>query len=160
TVINDLVASGTLLQPHGRWELEGRVEKVAARVPESLQQFIAQQVERLSPENRRLLEVGSVAGAEFSAAAVAAGMEIEVEQVEDYGGELVRREQFLRASGTAEWPDGTVAARYGFLHALHQEVVYHRLTARQRQQLHQVIGEREEAGYGDRARDIAAELAV
>src|SRR5215472_9431166 len=91
---------------------------------------------------------------------VAAGMEIEVEQVEDQGEELVRREHFLRASGTAEWPDGTVASRYGFLHALYQEVVYHRLTARQRQWLHQRIGEREEAGYGERAREIAAELAV
>jgi predicted ATPase len=71
----------------------------------------------------------------------------------------VRREHFLRASGTAEWPDGTVAARYGFLHALHQEVVYQRLTARQRQRLHLRIGEREEAGYGERAGEIAVELA-
>jgi predicted ATPase len=35
---------------------------------------------------------------------------------------------------------GTVAARYGFLHALYQEVLYHRLTARRRQQ-----GKRNEA---------------
>jgi DNA-binding winged helix-turn-helix (wHTH) protein/predicted ATPase len=160
TVVNDLVTRGMLLQRHGRWELQCRVEEVAGRVPESLRQLIAQQVERLSPDARRMLEVGSVAGVEFSAAAVAAGMETEVERVEDQGEELVRREHFLRASGTAEWPDGTVAARYGFLHALHQEVVYQRLTARQRQRLHLRIGEREEAGYGERAREIAAELAV
>jgi predicted ATPase len=55
---------------------------------------------------------------------------------------------------------GTVAARYGFLHALYQEVLYHRLTARRRQRLHQQIGEREEQGYGERAREIAAELAL
>ena len=83
------------------------------------------------------------------------------EQVEDHGEELVRREHFLRASGTVEWPDGTVAAHYGLIHALYQDVVYHRLTARQRQWLHQRIGEREEeAGYGERAKGIAAELAV
>src|SRR5262249_16153948 len=74
--------------------------------------------------------------------------------------ELVRREHFLRASETAEWPDETVTARYGFLHALYQEVLYHRLTARRRQRLHQQIGEREEKGYGERAREIAAELAL
>jgi hypothetical protein len=34
------------------------------------------------------------------------------------------------------------------------------LTARQRQWLHQWIGEREEAGYGECAKEIAAELAV
>ncbi len=49
------------------------------RVPESLQQLIAQQIERLSPETQRLLEVASVAGVEFSAAAVAAGVETEVD---------------------------------------------------------------------------------
>jgi predicted ATPase len=83
-----------------------------------------------------------------------------VEQVEYHGEELVRREHFLRASGTAEWPDGTVVAHYGFIHALYQEVVYHRLTARQRQWLHQRIGEREEAGYGGCAKEIVAELAA
>ena len=45
------------------------------------------------------------------------------------------------SKGTAEWPDGTVAARYGFLHALYQEVLYHRLTVRRRQRLHRQIGE-------------------
>jgi predicted ATPase len=53
-----------------------------------------------------------------------------------------------------------VAARYGFLHALYQEVLYERLTARRRQRLHQQIGEQEEQAYGERAKEIAAELAV
>ena len=59
-----------------------------------------------------------------------------------------RGDQFLRASGTAEWPDGTVAARYGFRHALYQEVLYERITARGRSSLHRQIGEREEEAYG------------
>src|SRR5207245_7601034 len=107
-----------------------------------------------------VLEVASVAGAEFSAAAVAAGAGIAVEAVEEHCRELARHEQFLRARGTAEWPDGAVAARYGFLHALYQDVLYGRLTARQQQRLHRQIGEREEQAYGERAREIAAELAV
>jgi predicted ATPase len=43
---------------------------------------------------------------------------------------------------------------------LYQEVLYHRLTARRQQRLHQQIGEREEKGYGEKAREIAAELAL
>jgi len=101
-----------------------------------------------------------VTGVEFSAAAVAAGVEAEVGEVEEQCAELARREQFLRSHGAEEWPDGTVATRYGFLHALYQEVLYHRLTARRRQRLHQRIGEREEAAYGDRAGEMAAELAL
>jgi predicted ATPase len=53
-----------------------------------------------------------------------------------------------------------VTARYGFLHALYQDVLYGRLTARQQQRLHQQIGERVEQAYGERAKEIAAELAL
>jgi predicted ATPase len=73
---------------------------------------------------------------------------------------LVRREQFLRARGTSEWPDGTIAARYGFVHALYQEVMYEQISATRRIRLHRQIGEREEQGYGDQAKEVAAELVV
>lgn len=159
-VIDDLVVRGVLVQSDGRWELKEGGEEMASGVPENLQQLIAQQLERLRPETQRLLEVASVAGAEFSAASVAAGLEAEVDGIEEQCEALVRQEHFLRASGTAEWPDGTVAARYGFLHALYQDILYGRLTARQRRRLHQRIGEREEQAYGERAREIAAELAM
>jgi tetratricopeptide (TPR) repeat protein len=159
-VVNDLVTQGGIVQVDGHRELKGRLEDIEAGVPQSLQHMIEQQLERLGAEDQRLLEVASVAGAEFPAAAVAAGMATEVEVIEEQCGELARREQFLRTAGTTEWPDGTVAARYGFLHALYQDVVYHRLTIRRQQRLHRQIGEREEAAYGDRGKEIAAELAV
>src|SRR6185312_6965143 len=73
---------------------------------------------------------------------------------------LARRGQFLRADGKAEWPDGTIAARYGFLHALYQEVTYGRIPAGRCAALHQHIGERIETGYGERTKEVAAELAV
>jgi predicted ATPase len=129
-------------------------------MPESLRQMIEQRLERVSPAERAILEVASVAGVEFSAATVAAGVETTVEAVEEQCAELARRESFLQARGTADWPDGTVATRYGFLHALYQEVLYERLPAGRRQRLHQRIGEREEAAYGEQAREIAAELAL
>jgi DNA-binding winged helix-turn-helix (wHTH) protein/tetratricopeptide (TPR) repeat protein len=159
-VINDLVARGVLGQNEGRWELKGGIEEGIGGVPESLQRLIEQQIERLRPETQRLLEVASVAGAEFSAAVVAAGLETEIDVIEEQCEALVRQKHFLRASGTAEWPDGAVAARYGFLHAMYQDVLYHQLTARRRQRLHQRIGEREEQGYSKQTREIAAELAL
>ena len=107
-----------------------------------------------------MLEAASMAGVEFSAAAVAAGLGTEVEQIEEWCEGLARRQLFLRPTEVAMWPDGTVAAHYGFLHALYQDVLYERVTMTRRQRLHQRIGEREEAGYGEQAREIAAELAV
>ena len=65
----------------------------------------------------------------------------------------------MRANGPATWPDGTVTGRYGFGHALYQEVVYDRLPVGTRTRVHQQIGARLEQGYGEQARDIAAELA-
>ncbi|MEE8292596.1 MAG: hypothetical protein V3R80_14065, partial [Candidatus Tectomicrobia bacterium] len=58
------------------------------------------------------------------------------------------------------WPDGTVAARYGFIHALYQEVLYNRVSVGRRVRLHGRIGTRLEMGYGAQAREIAAELAM
>jgi predicted ATPase len=96
----------------------------------------------------------------FSAAAVATGVEQPSEEVETHCDSLVHREQFLRPQGTSEWPDGTVAARYGFVHALYQEVLDEQISASRQIRLHRQIGEREEQEYNERAREIAAELAV
>jgi predicted ATPase len=109
---------------------------------------------------QRALEVGSVAGATFSAAAVAAGLAHEVVEVEEWCTGLARRHQWLEACGEEVWPDGTVAGRYRFTHALYQEVAYHQLPPARRGLLHRRIGEREEAGYGPQGRERAAELAM
>jgi tetratricopeptide (TPR) repeat protein len=159
-VVDYLVAQGLIDKDNGGWKLRGRVEDIEVGVPESLRQMIEKQIERLGLEDRRVLEVASVAGVEFSAASVAAGAEEEIVQVEARCEELVRRNQFLQSKGIEEWPDETVASRYGFIHALFQEVLYGRVTGARRVRLHQKIGERTEAGYGKRAEEIAAVLAV
>ncbi|MBI3802044.1 MAG: AAA family ATPase, partial [Deltaproteobacteria bacterium] len=158
-VADHLLSQGALVQADGQWTLK-REGEATATVPENLQQMIEQRLAQVNPTARLILEVASVAGVEFSAAAVAVGAEMVLEAVEEHCAELARREQFLRTSGTSEWPDRTVATRYSFQHALYQEVLYERLSAGRRRQVHQRIGEREEQAYGERAREIAAELAV
>ncbi len=130
------------------------------RVPESLREWIEQQLEGLSLEDQQVLEAASVAGVEFSVAAVAAGLEAAVGLAEERCMVLARRQQFLEASGTAAWPDETVVGRYRFHHALYQQVVYERLSVGRRIELHRRIGAREEAGYGTQANEHAAELAM
>jgi predicted ATPase len=97
---------------------------------------------------------------EFSAAAVAAGLGQGVVQVDDACASLARRGQLLQAVGERIWPDGTVAGGYRFAHALYQDVLYGRVSAARRVQLHQRIGARLEGGYGAQAGPLAAELAV
>jgi predicted ATPase len=65
-----------------------------------------------------------------------------------------------RDAGVAEWPDGTVAGRYVFIHALYQKVLYARVPIGHRVGLHLRIGARLERAHGARAGEIAGELAM
>jgi predicted ATPase len=96
----------------------------------------------------------------FSAATVAAGLTATVVEVEAWCEGLARRNLFLHPCGISEWPDGTVATRYSFTHALYQHAWYERVTAAKRAQLHRDIGERQEKAYGKQAPEIASELAA
>jgi len=121
--------------------------------------MIERNLERLDPEEQAVLEGASVAGAEFSAATVAAALESPQNKVEACCIRLSRREQFVTEQGPITWPDGTVAAGFRFHHALYQEVLYGRLPVSHQVQLHRRIAAREEAGYGERAAEVATELA-
>ena len=156
----DVVAqdvSGALV---GARSPQARLVEAAYGMPESLRQMLDRRFDRLRSEEQGVLEVGSVVGSEFTAAVVAAGLEADIEQIEVWCEGLARRGQWLRSYGHSVWPDGTVSARYDFIHALYQEAVYNRIPAARRLRLHGRIGERLVAGYGEQARDLAAELAV
>jgi tetratricopeptide (TPR) repeat protein len=157
TVVDYLTAHG--VDP-GQLASSPSFETIPIEVPETIQRLIEKQFTRLGPEVRRVLEVASVVGVEFSAAAVAAGLDADIVQVEEWCGELVRHEQFLRMRAVDEWPDGTVATRYGFIHSLYQQILYQGVTGARRARLHQRIGEWTETAYGNQAGEKAAELAV
>ncbi len=159
-VVDYLQAEGLIAQRDGRWRLQVEIEELEVGVPENIRQMIAKQIERLSRRQQQLLEASSVAGAEFPAAAVAGGLETDLIKVEEEFEELERQRQFLRSTGVSELPDGTVTARYGFIHALYQHVLYERVARGRRARLHQLIGEHGERVYGARAGEIAAELAM
>ena len=159
STVDDLIDQGRLRELEGRWGLVGPVEELAARAPETLWQLVETQLDRLTADEQEVLVAASVAGVEFSAALTAAAG-IDASHAELRCAALARRGQFLRVVGEAEWPDGTVAERYAFIHALYQQVLYARVSVGARAGLHLQAGERLERGYGDRAGEIAAELAV
>ena len=159
-IADDLVARGVLVKRGERWGFSSTADSVTINVPADVRSMIDSQFDRLDPADRRVLEVASVVGTEFSAPAVAAGVKLGGPEVESCCMALARRAQFLRTSGTEEWPDGTVGARHAFLHALYREVLYERVAPGRRAELHTRVGLRIEAGYGERSREIAAELAT
>ena len=160
-VVDYLVDAGLLAGSREARAAESAEILVADRieVPRSVRQMIERNLERLKPEEQAVLEAASVAGPEFSAAAVAAALERPQTEVEACCTRLSRHEQFVIGQGPIAWPDGTVAAGFRFDHALYQEVLYGRLPAGHRVQLHRLIAVREETGYGERAAEVATELA-
>ena len=158
TLVQALLERGVLYEHDGCWTVQEGLDALALQVPESLRQLLEQQTTRLPPEAQRVLEVASVAGVEFVAAAVAAGLEVAAATVEEHCEALVEQ-QLLRPLGVTTWPNGTVATRYAFVHALYQQVVYERLGAGRRVRLHQRLGGCLEAAYGVQAHEVAAELA-
>jgi DNA-binding winged helix-turn-helix (wHTH) protein/tetratricopeptide (TPR) repeat protein len=160
SVVEDLVTRGLIVMRDGRWELRAALEQVEVSVPESLRRMIERRLGQLEEDERRALTAGSVAGMEFSAASVAAALQRAPADLEECCDELARRQLFIRSLGAAEWPDGTVASRYRFVHALHRNALYQSVSPVRRREFHQSIAEREEMAYGHRARDIAAELAA
>ncbi len=159
-VLDYLVSHGAIRQAEEKWKLAVDLDEIKVGVPENIRQMIEKQFERLSAQEQMLLEAASVAGLDFSALAVAAALEQDIIQTEGIAEGLARRNQFLRPAGMGEAPDGTVAARYTFIHPLYQSVFYQRIGAARRAQLHQRIGERGETSYRNRALEISGELAM
>jgi predicted ATPase len=146
-MVNYLVAQGPQLDA-------SKIE-----TPHNIRQMIERNLRRLDPEEQSVLESASVAGGEFSAAAVAAALERPISEIELCCTRLSRNEQFISSFGESRWPDGTFTTAYGFLHALYQEVLYDGVPVGSRAEAHRRIAEREETAYGQHAGEIAAKLA-
>ena len=155
-----LLESGLIVERANGWDLVGDIDNFEIGVPDNIKQMIERQVDHLGLEKKLTLEAASVAGVEFSTPALAAGLEEDPDVVEARCSELARQRQFIQDCGVHELPTKEVVTRYGFVHALYQNVLYERLPAARRVQLHRLIAERGEEVYGERAVEIAAELAM
>jgi predicted ATPase/DNA-binding winged helix-turn-helix (wHTH) protein len=144
----------------GSWTLGGGLAAVESAVPENIKQLIEKQIDRLSADERKVLEGASVVGMECSCVAIAAGLDEPIEWVEEHCEALVRRHQFLGPGRVVELPDGTFTPRYKFSHVLYLEVPYRLLPPMRRAQIHGRIGRSGESIYGERVGEIAGELAM
>lgn len=160
SLADELIARQEVVAVEEGWQLRAQTAAIETRLPHELREMIGIQVDRLTKIEQRLLEAASVAGAEFSAAIVAKAAGGDVCDAERICETLARKGLMLRAAGATEWPNGMVAGHYAFLHSLYQEVLYQRLAPGQRAWLHQDLGERLEEGYGEKASEIAAVLAL
>ncbi len=149
-VLDDLVARGLLLDQDRKWASNMDLEMITLGTPDDVRRVIAAQFERLPPTASTVLEVASVAGSTFSVPTVAGASGLAAGDVEATLAGLERQHRFVRRRGT----------RFEFDHVLYRDVLYDRIPPGRRAILHREVAEREAAGYGERAREIAAELAM
>jgi len=122
---------------------------VAAAVPASVQLLLTARVDRLSPENRNLLQMAAVIGRRFESrllAEVAVGFgDIEERLVALERADLVQRD--------------TWSAEYEFKHVLMREALYNSLVSSQRSDLHLKVATAIELRGVTRISEIAESLA-
>jgi predicted ATPase/DNA-binding winged helix-turn-helix (wHTH) protein len=157
--IQHMIDRGLIALENGTWQIKVPLDRIDLEAPESLRQMIELQIEGLSEEEQRALEIGSATGRLFTTAVRAMAANTDPESFENLCESLSRRHQIVRSAGTQEFPDGTTSARYEFVHALYREVIYHRLSPGRRAKIHLNVGGRLEALYAQRPGEAARELA-
>ena len=166
-VLEHLSARGFIQRTDRAWELRGPLSSVELKIPESLRQVIETQVQALTPDDQRVLEVASIAGVTFTPLVSAATGNLDPENFDDRCEALARRHHMLRIADTDALPGGDIAQRYEFQHSLYREVLYRRQAPAHRATLHRHLGERLVTLYGQSSevgapaedRPIAQELA-
>jgi predicted ATPase len=142
------------------WSQRAPFPEVETGVPDELLQMIELEVERLTPNDQRLLEAASLINVAFPAWAVAAALEDDPAEIEDACDDLARRLYFVRRAGEDELPDGSRSAFYVFAHGLYREVLYQRQSASRRARRHTRIAERLGQLFAGREASVAQEMAL
>jgi len=159
-VLDHMTERGFILRDRERWRLTVALEDIDLAVPENLRLVIDAQIERLTSEEQRALEVASAtAGPSSSVIARAAASELDPDVFEELCDRLARRNHIVRSAGSLDLPDGTTSPAYEFVHALYREVVYRRMPAGRRTRLHRHIGEWGESLYASQPHEAAPWLA-
>ena len=126
---------GLVAVENGTWQIRVPLERIELQAPESLRQLIELQIEGLSEEEQRALEVASITGVSFTHADTL-GAPGGQEKFENLCDKLSRREHMVRLTGSHQFPDGTISQCYEFAHALYREVFYRRQAPGRRAKLH------------------------
>jgi class 3 adenylate cyclase/tetratricopeptide (TPR) repeat protein len=148
--VRTLLELGVLAGPRGDYQLLRSVETL--QIPPTAQAILASRIDRLAPEDKRLLQAAAVIGKDVPLAVLEAIAEVAVDTLAE-GLDRLRAAEFLYE--TRLFPD----VEYTFRHALTHEVAYGSLLAERRGVLHARIVKAIERLYPDRLSEHAERLA-
>ncbi|MBE1546487.1 class 3 adenylate cyclase [Mycobacterium sp. OAS707] len=138
-LIGMLAHDGVLVQEATGWRLAIDVDAIT--IPPTIHALLASRLERLNASDRRVLEVASVIGNDFSPGAVSALAGASAAEIMVSLNRL-RRLEFAQPSGTYLGDE----AVWRFHHVLIRDVAYRRLLKSDRADLHERLADLVEAG--------------
>src|SRR6266496_4255812 len=148
-----LLDRGLLKLEGSEYRPTGPIE--ALDVPETLQGLIAARLDGLLPEERRLLQHGSVVGKVFTKEALAAVSGVPETQVEEILTSLIRKEVLFRQADARSPEHG----QYGFLQDLVSWVAYETLSRKERKATHLAMARYLETTWGAEEDEIVEVVA-
>ena len=151
---------GDIVKANQHWTLSRPLSEIELEAPESVRSMIGKKIDNLEEEDRRTLQYASVEGAEFLSTVVADLLGIDQVDLEERLAHLEKTHRLVVTRDEEELPDGSLATRYRFAHALYQNFLYGNLVNKRRVMLHKQAGEQLEKHYGKRAPQLASQLAL
>jgi tetratricopeptide (TPR) repeat protein len=148
--VRTLVETGVLVGEHGAYRLAQAI--LTVQVPATVQAVLAARIDRLPPEEKRLLQTATVLGTDVPLVLLRAIADLPDEALHR-GLTHLQAAEFLYETRLFPEPE------YTFKHALTHEVAYSGLLQERRRALHTQIVEALEALAGDRLADQVERLA-
>ena len=146
-LIRSLVEVGHIFREQGGWQIRDEEMK---EVPERIQEVIRNRISSLDPKTVKILDWAAVIGRKFDFDTL-----MEVSKTEELplldALEGMRRSQVIR--------EEISKARYRFIHAMQQEVIYQGIPEERRRQLHREVGENLERHCNGQTEPIVETLA-
>ncbi len=140
SILEHLRERSLIAVDNGTWQIKAPLESIHLETPESLRQMIELQIEQLSADEQRVLEVASVTGVSFITNPSLLGTTVDQENFENICEGLARRQHMVRRTESRKLADGTISHCYEFVHALYREVFYRRQAPARRARLGLHVG--------------------
>ncbi len=148
--VRSLRETGALAGELGACRLTKKFD--AIEMPATVHAIIASRIDRLGPEQKRLLQLASVIGQDVPYAVLGAVADLSDDDLQEVLASLQAAEFLYEKQLFPE-------IEYTFKHAFTHEVAYSGLLERRRHELHARVGESIEALYPDRQGELAEVLA-
>ena len=158
-LLRDLKNRGIVVGAAGNWKLAANLKDIAHDMPVSTRSMIERTIEHLPEEDRQILRVGALQGAEFDSAVVCHVLTRGEDEIEDRLERVAKTYGLIEMVSEREFRDGTLTLRYRFSHALYQNALTDSLALTRRSRWSLQIAKHLEALYRDQANDSASELA-